>query len=325
MLNWYPCELHCHTRHSDGKFTVDELLNTAKAYGFSGIALTDHNTVSGWNEITEQKQKAAVAVLKGIEWTTFFGHMLVTDCEKFVDWRDAVPDNIDMKIAEVKSHGGMVGIAHPYELGSPMCTGCFWDYHVTKWENVDYIEVWSKPFPASKSANERAMKLWTELLDRGYHLAATYGKDWHGAVDETEPCGCTYIGTENNSLSSDEIKKAVQNGRTAVTMGPKVTMCAVQNGKEFDLGDILETGDTEFRISVDESSLRNMWERFNINVKYIRLVSNQNQTVFETKYRGEDAEISLNATIGWYRAEIFGTVGEKEYMLGFTSPLYFDE
>lgn len=130
MLKWFPCEMHCHTLHSDGKFTVESLMQTAKEYGLSGIALTDHNTVSGWDEITEEREKKYVSVLKGIEWTTFFGHMLVTDCKEFVDWRDAVPDNIDEKIAEVKKRGGMVGIAHPYELGSPMCTGCFWDYHV---------------------------------------------------------------------------------------------------------------------------------------------------------------------------------------------------
>lgn len=27
---WYPCELHCHTVHSDGDFTVGELIETAK-------------------------------------------------------------------------------------------------------------------------------------------------------------------------------------------------------------------------------------------------------------------------------------------------------
>ena len=102
MLKWFPCEMHCHTLHSDGKFTVESLMQTAKEYGLSGIALTDHNTVSGWDEITEEREKKYVSVLKGIEWTTFFGHMLVTDCKEFVDWRDAVPDNIDEKIAEVK-------------------------------------------------------------------------------------------------------------------------------------------------------------------------------------------------------------------------------
>ena len=55
--------------------------------------------------------------------------------------------------------------------------------------------------------NERAFSLWTGLLDKGYHLAATYGKDWHKKSDETEPYGCTYIGTESETLTGAEIKK----------------------------------------------------------------------------------------------------------------------
>lgn len=51
--------------------------------------------------------------------------MLVTDCKEFVDWRDAVPDNIDEKIAEVKKRGGMVGIAHPYELEARCAPAAF--------------------------------------------------------------------------------------------------------------------------------------------------------------------------------------------------------
>ena len=68
--------------------------------------------------------------------------MLVTDCKEFVDWRDAVPDNIDEKIAEVQKRGGMVGIAHPYELGSPMCTGCVWAVSYT------HLDVYKRQTPS---------------------------------------------------------------------------------------------------------------------------------------------------------------------------------
>lgn len=325
MLKWYPCEMHCHTRHSDGKFTVDELMQTAKAYDLEGIALTDHNTVSGWKEITGEKEKNTVAVLKGIEWTTYFGHMLVTGCAHFVDWRDAVPDTIDEKIAEIKAYGGMVGIAHPYELGSPMCTGGHWEYHVHKWENVDYIEVWSKPFPASKSANERAMLLWNTLLDRGYRLAATYGKDWHGRVEETVPGGCTYIGIQDGErLTGNLIKEAVQHGRTAVTMGPSVTLGVFQNGIEYTIGDEIECGAGVFHIAVDTKTRRKHWENLNIKADAVRLVATGNKTVFTQPVEDADCVIEAAADIkpGWYRAELDGTVNGARYMLGFTSPVY---
>ena len=323
MLKWFPCEMHCHTLHSDGKFTVESLMQTAKEYGLSGIALTDHNTVSGWDEITEEREKKYVSVLKGIEWTTFFGHMLVTDCKEFVDWRDAVPDNIDEKIAEVKKRGGMVGIAHPYELGSPMCTGCFWDYHVKKWENVDYIEVWSKPFPPSKSANERAFSLWTGLLDKGYHLAATYGKDWHKKSDEAEPYGCTYIGTESETLTGAEIKKAVQNGRTSITMGPLITLTAQRSDAEYNVGDVWEEGKAKIKIEVFPNTRKEHWEKFNITLESVRLIRNGRRTVFESKYGGNALSFTLNCEPGWYIAELWGKINGQRYMIGFTSPMYF--
>ena len=128
-MSYLPCELHCHTEHSDGDFTVRELQTSADADHLALIALTDHNTYSGWEELDD----SIVPAIRGIEWTTYFGHMLVLGAREFVDWRDAVVNNIDEKIAEVKEQGGIVGIAHPFQLGSPMCTGGRWEFNVRNW------------------------------------------------------------------------------------------------------------------------------------------------------------------------------------------------
>ena len=46
-MSYLPCELHCHSVHSDGSFSVAELLRRAYDDHLALIALTDHNTVSG--------------------------------------------------------------------------------------------------------------------------------------------------------------------------------------------------------------------------------------------------------------------------------------
>ena len=125
-MSYLPCELHCHTIHSDGDFTVSELQKAAADDHLAIIALTDHNTFSGWDELDDN----IIPAIRGIEWTTYFGHMLVLGANDFVDWRDAQPDNIDEKIKQVKAVGGIVGIAHPYQLGSPLCTGGRWEFNV---------------------------------------------------------------------------------------------------------------------------------------------------------------------------------------------------
>ena len=45
MRNWFACELHCHTLHSDGDFSVEELMRTARERLLDGINLTDHNKI----------------------------------------------------------------------------------------------------------------------------------------------------------------------------------------------------------------------------------------------------------------------------------------
>ena len=122
-MSYLPVELHCHTIHSDGDFTPEALQKAAVSDGLSLIALTDHNTFTGTEELDEK----IIPFIKGIEWTTYFGHMLVLGAKSFVDWRDAVPNNIDEKISAVKAAGGIVGVAHPYQCGSPICTGGRWN------------------------------------------------------------------------------------------------------------------------------------------------------------------------------------------------------
>ncbi|NBO16568.1 MAG: PHP domain-containing protein, partial [Actinobacteria bacterium] len=45
-------DLHTHTTFSDGTDTPTELVNKALASGISVLAITDHDSISGWNEAT---------------------------------------------------------------------------------------------------------------------------------------------------------------------------------------------------------------------------------------------------------------------------------
>ena len=148
-MSYLPCELHCHSVHSDGSFSVAELLRRAYDDHLALIALTDHNTVSGHGELDDSITPA----VPGIEWTTFFGHMLVLGARDFVDWRDAVPANIDDKIDQVHAAGGLCGVAHPFQLGSPICTGGRWAFDVQDWNRVDYLEVWHDAFSSFRYAS----------------------------------------------------------------------------------------------------------------------------------------------------------------------------
>ncbi len=224
-LRYLPCELHCHSQHSDGHWTVSELLRAGAGEGLSLLALTDHNTFSGIAELTPALQAETIPAIPGIEWTTDYGHLLVLAAARDVDWRTANLRNVDEKLAEIRSAGGLCGIAHPFRPGDPICCGCTFEFEVGRFDLVDFIEVWSGPFPPARSECRRALAWWSGLLDRGYHIAATHGRDWHGRSPGAGGAlqACTYLGFSNGIPTVAGALDALRGGRTVVSLGPLAT------------------------------------------------------------------------------------------------------
>lgn len=314
-MSFVPCELHCHTVHSDGDFSVKSLQNSARENGLSLIALTDHNTLSGHSEISD----SVIPVIRGIEWTTFFGHMLVLGAKSFVDWRDAKPDNIDSKIEEVRKQGGLVGIAHPFQLGSPMCTGGRWEFNVNKWENVNYIEIWHEAFSLINYENEKATAFWYGLLDKGYKLAASYGRDWH-RKEKTSRYGCTYIDIDGEILPENALD-AIKKGRTVVSTGAKFFFEAKQNNKNFRLGETLSKGEAELSFTVETNERAKYHTDNKFEYEKIIVRTNGGKCVYEMPFDKKSAGIILEEN-HWYTAELWGKMNGREVPLAITSPIY---
>lgn len=323
---WLACELHTHTLHSDGRQTLHKLAMSAAALELDWIALTDHNTTSGLPGKEEIEQATGISILNGLEWTTFYGHMLVLGFEEqgYADWRMLGPGDLALGLREVKSLGALAGLAHPYRVGSPMCTGCYWEYEISDWSEIDFIEVWSGTFPAVRTSNQRAFALWTDVLNRGYRVAATCGRDWHdsdpGAV-EPEPVAVTYAGNDNPA-------NAIAQGAVAVTMGPLLTMtAAAAEGTVAGIGGVLplaeQSRSIEVSIRLDYERRASKWTLPEQTLE-VRLVGNTG--VFRTvamPFGASDAMVSIDTDgLTWMRAELHGVMNECYTMIAFTNAIY---
>ena len=60
-------DLHAHSSASDGTDTPADLVATAAAAGLDVVALTDHDTFTGWGEALSAADDAGVRVLPGVE------------------------------------------------------------------------------------------------------------------------------------------------------------------------------------------------------------------------------------------------------------------
>lgn len=63
-------DLHAHTNHSDGMDSASELVENASKAGVSVLAITDHDTVSGWDEAIQKAQSVGLGLIPGIEVST---------------------------------------------------------------------------------------------------------------------------------------------------------------------------------------------------------------------------------------------------------------
>lgn len=63
-------DLHCHTYHSDGSFSVQELVAAARAAGLSAVALTDHDNMASAKQ-AEHLSTPDCRVVGGLELSTW--------------------------------------------------------------------------------------------------------------------------------------------------------------------------------------------------------------------------------------------------------------
>ena len=63
-------DLHTHSIYSDGSSTPAELIDLAVANGLRAMALTDHDTVEGVEEMLRLGKQAGITVLTGVEVST---------------------------------------------------------------------------------------------------------------------------------------------------------------------------------------------------------------------------------------------------------------
>ncbi|QUW21514.1 CehA/McbA family metallohydrolase [Sporosarcina sp. Marseille-Q4063] len=329
-MEWQPYELHTHTLHSDGQHTLMEMATEAKKIGIKGIALTDHNTMSGLVDQELVEDKTGIHIVHGLEWTTFYGHMLIIGIEEYVDWRILTPVDIEQSIKQVHKQGGLVGIAHPFCLGTPICTGCFWEYEISDWGLIDYIEVWSEPFPSIRKLNKRAFDLWTDKLNLGLKIAATSGRDWHKTNPNEGPLALTYLHMDANTTV--QVIKALKQGNVSVTQGPLLLLSGkvCLNGKTFSLGDNVEISNDDPNIKVDVQldylARQGMWELPTQSLQVL-IKSNKGilkECLFESGNKEASVYINVRDVI-WLRAELYGVLNNIRTMIAFTNPIYFHQ
>lgn len=270
-MKYLPFELHTHTLHSDGSFSPADLVSRVKKAGLAGFSLTDHNTTSGCREADIEAKKEGVIFLPGTEWTTFYGHMTLIGGKFDPDYRQINPFTIESRIRLAKESGDITFLAHPFRVGTPVCTGCSDQFGIQDFSFLTGYEVWSGEFPGESESNKNAVKGYIKVLEKGYKLAAVYGRDWHRDGREDAIYAATYIGVENEKVES--ILEGLKLKRTYVSTGVKaIITLKSKEGRTYSIGESIPPG--EYLLVCEIEKDKSCYSEYKVLLKKISLVGN---------------------------------------------------
>ena len=212
-------ELHNHTVESDGSLTCQELTEYLAADHVDAFAIPDHNTTSGQKKIEQllEEKHYPISLIRGMEYTTYFGHILCLNLAKYVPWNSIDQHRPELLFEAAREKGALVGIAHPFSYGDPFARGCRFEMTISDYSKVDFIEIFNNPEPLHE-VNERGTNLWISLIFSGYQITATSGMDLHNRA-KLAGCYATYIEGKNGGNIASELDTAIHTHRTWVSKG----------------------------------------------------------------------------------------------------------
>ena len=104
-------DLHIHSEYSpDSHAKIDNIIKKSKQENLEIIAISDHNTIDGTEEIMKKTRNTDILAIPSIEISSASGHILGLGCEEIVPKGLEAEDTID----RIHDLDGLAIIPHPY-------------------------------------------------------------------------------------------------------------------------------------------------------------------------------------------------------------------
>jgi len=313
---WYRGDLHVHTCHSDGRLSVAEMVDVAREFGLDFIALTDHNNVTQLYH-PDLDGVDDLAIIPGMEFTTYYGHALSLGTTDWFDWRVGHGGRrMEDAVAEVHQQGGTFIAAHIATTGDPICTGCKWLFGQLMPGALDALEIWNGCWDRPRCSNEVNLQIWYHWLNAGHRLPATAGSDAHGGYSYAASGGIARYGFNliwADELSAKGLLDGLHQGHVMLSSGPRLWIEApLPDGGTAMMGDTVPATDWMVPITV-------RWADTPADAVIRLVVDGDVHADWRTGLQGEQTVDVVG--VRWVVAEMRDAQG---CMLALTNPIYLD-
>jgi hypothetical protein len=167
-------------------------VEAAAARGLDFIAISDHNSISQYNDMRElQPYFDRLLLMPSREITTFDGHGNVFGTTDYLEFRLTsrhLPSINDL-LRQVQQKHAIFSINHPDAPTGAKCMGCGWSAPNTDYHLVTAIEAING---GSLDGPDSGIPFWQARLNEGYRLTGIGGSDNHDA--DIPPAGRNAVG-----------------------------------------------------------------------------------------------------------------------------------
>jgi hypothetical protein len=300
---WLKGDLHTHTVHSDGTYTLAEAIEIMEGHGCDFLATTDHNTVS---QNLAHPRETNLVLIPGMELTTNMGHSnFLGVVDPVTDFRATEMEHVHSIVAAAREKGAKIVLNHPH------CRNCgwLWDFEV----DHDWIEVWNGPW---REDNQKTLDWWQQKLREGKRIVAIGGSDAHRPnpyVKHSMPTTWVY----SKSRTVQGILEAIDFGHVFISYHPEGPTIDLSCGS-FMMGDLVGATEHSQQVQCKVDQLR--------DGDTVKLIS-EDAVEQEIMISGETSIQTHRLIEGkaFYRIEVWRHFTEvnKTLLAAMSNPLYF--
>ncbi len=301
---WLKGDLHMHSVHSDGTYTLEENANLMEELGCDFLAMTDHNASS---QNVAYPRQTNVVMIPGMEFTTNFGHSnFLGVADPLDDFRVSSMDDVHRRIRTARERGAKIVLNHPH------CDHCpwLWDFDV----DFDWVEIWNGPW---REASLATLQWWHEQLVAGRRLTAVGGSDTHRPhpyVRHAWPT--TWVYSDTKTVTG--ILGGIERGGVVISYAPEGPFATLRAGG-YGIGAVVPGGAAD-ELVLDASGLK--------AGDVLKLIGNRGTVAERRIDRDGTFALShrLEASDTFYRAEVWRHFAEVDRTLlaAVTNAIYFE-
>lgn len=298
---WYKGELHAHSTESDGKFSVEQVVQAAIDHDLDFFSLTDHTTSSQWHKLAKLVNHKT-ALIRSLEITSHIGHANLHGLQSWVNvYIDRPGWDVNQAIDAVHQQGGLFCINHAYS------GDLSWRDFSLDWSKVDLEEIYHN---LEGSNNDYQLSLWDHHLLSGYRIVGVGGIDSHNPYEGLHELGQIHTVVYADQLSESGIIQGLKRGQVYVSRGPQIRFQgASQSGTTAQMWESLPVQDGPFQFEVSV-----LWD------KPLRMFIMRDSMMYKIeKLNGSPDWQTVNFTVndqnkrGYYRIELHDITSVPPY------------